>query len=181
MINNVTYICHFCKHGNEKPGTPKNHVKTKISQAASRAHLNIPGNSPACDVIIESNKPLPSIPATKDGREEESPRSVGGSFPKGPLPIASSTKKRKRKGWATLQELASCKLEQASVSGIWRLSDSLSPLTKKSPIVSTANEEKQVASLKETSLKFTSGQSPLSGHNALSLPSNSTIPLDVTK
>lgn len=43
--NYVTYICHFCKHGNAKPGTSKNHLKTMIAQAAARSSLNLLGKS----------------------------------------------------------------------------------------------------------------------------------------
>lgn len=44
VCNYVTYVCQFCNHGNAKPGTSKNHLKTKISQAAARANLEMLGS-----------------------------------------------------------------------------------------------------------------------------------------
>ncbi|XP_024360457.1 uncharacterized protein [Physcomitrium patens] len=55
VCNYVTYFCHYCKHGNLKPGTSKNHLKTKISQAAARSNLKVLGLS----------KPVERIPNKK--------------------------------------------------------------------------------------------------------------------
>ena len=49
VCNYVTYVCHFCKHGNAKPGTSKSHLKTKISQVAARASLEMLGKSSASE------------------------------------------------------------------------------------------------------------------------------------
>lgn len=107
-VNNITYICHFCKKGSATPGTPKEHVKTKRAQAFARARLTALGSSQT-NVVTDASKNSVSL-----NREREIETNKAGSstpvqnLPKAPealLLSSSSTKKRKRKGWATLKDL----------------------------------------------------------------------------
>lgn len=112
LANSITYVCHFCKHGTSKSGTPQHHVKTKISQAAARANLKMLGKSFGTGISAEMDK-VPSIDLQNQSNTEqgvkEPLRSVGASIGKDLREEApsSSAKKRKRKGWSSLKDLAS--------------------------------------------------------------------------
>ncbi|KAL2611417.1 hypothetical protein R1flu_023109 [Riccia fluitans] len=136
--NAIVYHCHFCKFGNKTPGTAKGHVKTKLSLAAALTQMKKLGSSnPAqqtkgagsskaptathaqsknlgsnktSSAVSEARNAAEAAPATPVGK----PRSVMVSSPMTPSSGAEATgggKKRKRKGWSTLKEMATAQLE----------------------------------------------------------------------
>jgi hypothetical protein len=92
------------------PGTPKEHVKTKVAQEFARAHLNALASSET-NIVQDGSKNSVSL---NEERENETKKKAGSSswlqenLPKdleALLLRSSRAKKRKHKGWATLKDL----------------------------------------------------------------------------
>ncbi|XP_059066399.1 uncharacterized protein LOC131064531 [Cryptomeria japonica] len=112
LANAVVYTCNFCSHKNIKPGTPEGYLKKRKAQKALNAIQSTP---------IEKN-----CFKKADRRNVMSSMSISSPSP-GSTPITptsanlSSTKKRKRKAWSTLQELTNSNQKSPSFSNLCAL------------------------------------------------------------
>jgi hypothetical protein len=92
VCNYVTYVCHFCNHGNSKPGTSKNHLKTKISQIAARTNLEMLGKTSAAE-IRSVDKKASALNPTKnqqESAEQEGSKYVQSIVEKEPLDVTKN-------------------------------------------------------------------------------------------
>ncbi|KAL3682617.1 hypothetical protein R1sor_000639 [Riccia sorocarpa] len=145
--NAIVYHCYFCKFDNKIPATAKAFAKAKLAQpgppmktqsaAGSKAapttiavQAKNPGSSKTSAAVAEARKVAQvATVSTPPGK----PLSAFVSSPMTPSSVADATtggKKRKRKGWSTLKEMATAQLELPTPSRLGFMSP-LNPSKKR--------------------------------------------------
>ncbi|KAL3690711.1 hypothetical protein R1sor_004362 [Riccia sorocarpa] len=151
--NAIVYHCYFCKFDNKTPATAKAYAKAKLAQpgpqmktsgsskqtqsaAGTKAPSTVatqaknPGSSKTSAAVPEARKVAQvAAVSTPIGK----PLSAFVSSPMTPSSVADATtggKKRKRKGWSTLKEMATAQLELPTPSRLGFMSP-LNPSKKR--------------------------------------------------